>query len=194
MASFTHGTISKRTLFALLGTLRLFPAVAAITVITVEIIEVYMQKEVMHLALFAMFFLICNFQINLSRHTFVLKKEERISRLFILALFSLAAAFFELVDLGFDQVTQNLKSNPLLTAGYQSICIPGTAVGILAILLITYSIDRMLVNLRSTAYDHRTANLLNNNPMIRPPQTQKIPQSKPEKRYRPLRIKFSPQE
>lgn len=159
MTSFTHGTISKRTLFALLGTLRLFLAAAAITVIIVEIIEVYMQKEVMHLALFAMFFLICNFQINLSRHTSVLKIEERISRLFMLALFSLAAAFFELVDLGFDQVTKNLKSNPLLTAGYQSICILETAVGTLAILLITYSIDRMLVTLRSTAHDYRTVNL-----------------------------------
>ncbi|CAK24586.1 hypothetical protein [Synechococcus sp. CS-197] len=159
MTSFTHGTISKRSLFALLGVLRLFLAVAAITVITVEIIEVYMQKEVMHLALFAMFFLICNFQINLSRHTSVFKKEERISRLFILALFSLAAAFFELVDLGFDQLTKNLKSNPLLTTGYQSICVLETAVAILAILLITYSIDRMLVTLRSTAHDHRTVNL-----------------------------------
>lgn len=113
----------------------------------------------MHLALFAMFFLICNFQINLSRHTSALKNEERISRLFILALFSLTAAFFELIDLGFDQVTKNLKNNALLTTAYQSVCVLETAVGILAVILITYSIDRMLKTLRSTAHDYRTVNL-----------------------------------
>ncbi len=38
-----------------------------------------------------------------------MKSEERISRLFVLALFTLSAAFLELVDLGFDQITDNLN-------------------------------------------------------------------------------------
>ena len=159
MMSSIHRSISKRTLFTLLGILRLFLAAAASTIIIVEIIEVFLRKDVVHLALFAMFFLICNFQINLSRHTTVLKSEERISRLFMLALFSLTAAFLELVDLGFDQVNDNLKASPMLASAYQSICILETGVGIIAILLVTYSIDRMLVTLRSTAHDYRTIDL-----------------------------------
>ena len=159
MASFINGPLSKRALFALLGTLRLFVITAASIIIIVEIIEVFVQKDLMHLALFAVFFLICNFQINLSRHTAIMKSEERISRLFILALFSLSAAFFELVDLGFDQVTDKLQSNPLWAFGYQSVCVLEAAVGVMAILLMAYSIDRMLVSLRSTAQDYRKIDL-----------------------------------
>ena len=76
MASFINGPLSKRALFALLGTLRLFVITAASIIIVVEIIEVFVQKDLMHLALFAVFFLICNFQINLSRHTAIMKSEE----------------------------------------------------------------------------------------------------------------------
>ena len=154
-----HRSISKKTLFTLFGILRFFLVAAAISIVTVEIVEVFLKKDVIHLALFAMFFLICNFQINLSRHTTVLKSEERVSRLFILALFSLAAAFLELVDLGFDQVNDNLKASPALDSAYQGLCILEAGVGIVAILLITYSVDRMLVTLRSTAHDYRTIDL-----------------------------------
>lgn len=154
-----HKSIGKKALFTLLGILRFFLVAATISIISVEIVEVFLKKDVLHLALFAMFFLICNFQINLSRHTTVLKTEERVSRLFILALFSLAAAFLELVDLGFDQVNDNLKASPALASIYQSICILEAGVGIVAILLIAYSVDRMLVTLRSTAHDYRTIDL-----------------------------------
>jgi hypothetical protein len=88
-----------------------------------------------------------------------MKGEERISRLFVLALFALTAAFLELVDLGFDQITDNLKDNLALMNAYQIVCIFETACGIMAILLIAYSIDRMLVTLRSTAYDYRKISL-----------------------------------
>jgi hypothetical protein len=88
-----------------------------------------------------------------------MKSEERISRLFILALFTLSAAFLELVDLGFDQITDNLKYSTALMSGYQIVCIFETACGVMAVLLIAYSIDRMLVTLRSTAYDYRKISL-----------------------------------
>ncbi len=88
-----------------------------------------------------------------------MKSEEQISRLFVLALFALAAAFLELVDLGFDQITNNLKDNLALMSGYQVVCIFETTCGIMAILLIAYSIERMLVTLRSIAYNYRKISL-----------------------------------
>ena len=152
-------SFSKRALFTLISLLRLFLIAAALTIITTEILEIYQEKDLLHLSMFSIFFLLSNFQYNLSRHTAVMKSEERISRLFILALFTLSAAFLELVDLGFDQITDNLKYSTVLMSGYQIVCIFETACGVMAVLLIAYSIDRMLVTLRSTAYDYRKISL-----------------------------------
>ena len=152
-------SFSKRALFTLISLLRLFLIAAALTIITTEILEIYQEKDLLHLSMFSIFFLLSNFQVNLSRHTAVMKSEERISRLFVLALFTLSAAFLELVDLGFDQITDNLIYSTALMSGYQIVCIFETACGVMAVLLIAYSIDRMLVTLRSTAYDYRKISL-----------------------------------
>jgi hypothetical protein len=152
-------SFSKRALFTLISLLRLFLIAAALTIITTEILEIYQEKDLLHLSMFSIFFLLSNFQVNLSRHTAVMKSEERISRLFVLALFTLSAAFLELVDLGFDQITDNLRYSTALMSGYQIVCIFETACGVMAVLLIAYSIDRMLVTLRSTAYDYRKISL-----------------------------------
>jgi hypothetical protein len=152
-------SFSKRALFTLISLLRLFLIAAALTIITTEILEIYQEKDLLHLSMFSIFFLLSNFQVNLSRHTAVMKSEERISRLFVLALFTLSAAFLELVDLGFDQITDNLQYSTVLMSGYQIVCIFETACGVMAVLLIAYSIDRMLVTLRSTAYDYRKISL-----------------------------------
>ena len=152
-------SFSKRALFTLISLLRLFLIAAALTIITTEILEIYQEKDLLHLSMFSIFFLLSNFQVNLSRHTAVMKSEERISRLFVLALFTLSAAFLELVDLGFYQITDNLKYSTALMSGYQIVCIFETACGVMAVLLIAYSIDRMLVTLRSTAYDYRKISL-----------------------------------
>ena len=127
--------------------------------IAIELVEAFLQKDVLHLALFAMFFLISNFQINLSRHKEVMKSDERIGRLFVLALFSMSAAFLELVDLGFDQLANKLRNSESLLTCYKSICIFEAIVGILAILMVTYSLVRMLVSLRSIAGDYKTTSL-----------------------------------
>lgn len=127
--------------------------------IAIELVEAFLQKDVLHLALFAMFFLISNFQINLSRHKEVMKSDERIGRLFVLALFSMSAAFLELVDLGFDQLLNKLLNSESLLTCYKSICIFEAIVGISAILMVTYSLDRMLVSLRSIAGDYKTTSL-----------------------------------
>ena len=127
--------------------------------IAIELVEAFLQKDVLHLALFAMFFLISNFQINLSRHKEVMKSDERIGRLFVLALFSMSAAFLELVDLGFGQLLNKLLNSESLLTCYKSICIFEAIVGISAILMVTYSLDRMLVSLRSIAGDYKTTSL-----------------------------------
>ncbi len=152
-------SLSKRVLFTLISLLRFFLIAAALTIITTEILETYREKDILHLSMFSICFLLSSFQINLSRHTGVMKSEEQISRLFVLALFALAAAFLELVDLGFDQITNNLKDNLALMSGYQVVCIFETTCGIMAILLIAYSIERMLVTLRSIAYNYRKISL-----------------------------------
>ena len=155
MASMIHGSLSKKALISLLASLRIFLIAAASTVIVIELIEIYLQKDVLHLALFAMFFLICNFQINLSRHKEVMKSEERTGRLFVLALFSLSASFLELVDLGFDQLSKKLQGGAGLQHSYQTLCVIETIVGIVAIVMITYSLDRMLVSLRLIASEYK---------------------------------------
>ena len=152
-------TYSKKALFTLITLLRLFLIAAALTIVATEMLEIYQEKDLLHLSMFSIFFLLCNFQINLSRHTAVMKSEERISRLFVLALFTLSAAFLELVDLGFDQITDHLKYNSALASVYQIVCIFEAVCGAMAVLLIAYSIDRMLVTLRSTAYDYRKISL-----------------------------------
>ena len=88
-----------------------------------------------------------------------MKSEERIGRLFVLALFSLTAAFLELIDLGFDQLVSRISGNQALTAWYQSICILEVIFGILAIIALVYSLDRMLVALRSIAGDYKATTL-----------------------------------
>ena len=159
MNSALHASYSKKALFFLLAVLRFFLVAAALTMIAIEFAETYLQKDVLHLALFSMFFLICNFQINLSRHKDVMKSEDRIGRLFILALFSLSAAFLELVDLGFDQLLSRFRGNVDLISWYQSICVFEVIFGIIAICMLTYSLDRMLVSLRSIASDYKTTSL-----------------------------------
>ena len=159
MSSMVHASLSKKALFQLLVVLRFFLVAAAVTMIAIELIEAFLQKDVLHLALFAMFFLISNFQINLSRHKEVMKSDERIGRLFVLALFSMSAAFLELVDLGFDQLASKLQNSAALVTCYKSICVFEAVVGIAAILMVTYSLDRMLVSLRSIAGDYKTTSL-----------------------------------
>ena len=66
----------------------------------------------------------------------MLKSDERIGRLFVLSLFSMSAAFLELVDLGFDQLASKLQNSAGLVAYYKSICVFEAVVGIAAILMV----------------------------------------------------------
>ena len=106
----------------------------------IELTEAYMQKDILHLSYFSIFFLICSFQVNLSRHKDVMKSDEIVGRLFVLALFSLTAAFLELVDLGFDQLVNRIRGNQELISWHQSICILEVIFGIIVILILVYSL------------------------------------------------------
>ena len=150
---------SKKVLFGLLTVLRFFLAAAALTLISIELREAYLLKSILHLALFSIFFLICSFQIALSRHKDIMKSRQRVGRFFVLALFSMTAAFLELVDLGFDQLVNRMRGVQVFLPWYQSICILESIFGIMAIIILTYSLDRMLVSLRSIAAEYNAISL-----------------------------------
>lgn len=112
--------------------------------ILIEQHEAYLFKDILHLALFSIFYLICSLQIAISRHKDIMKSKERSGLYFILALFSMTAAFLELVDLGFDQLVDRLRGVQAVLPWYQGICILESIFGIIAIMMIAYSLDRML--------------------------------------------------
>ena len=88
-----------------------------------------------------------------------MKSDERIGRLFVLALFSMSAVFIERCDLGFDQLAYKLLNSESLLTCYKSIYVFEAIVRILAILMITYSLDRMLVFLRSIVGYYKSSSL-----------------------------------
>ena len=150
---------SKKALFVLLVVLRFFIIAAAISMIAIELREAYLFRDILHLALFSIFFLICSLQIAIGRHKVIMKSQERSGRYFMLALFSMTAAFLELVDLGFDQLLDRLRGIQAFLPWYQSICILESIFGIIAIMMIAYSLDRMLVSLRSIALEYKAISL-----------------------------------
>ena len=150
---------AKKALFSSLILLRFFIFAAALTMILIELREAYLFKNILHLALFSIFFLICSLQIAISRHKDIMKSKERSGRYFILALFSMTAAFLELVDLGFDQLVDRLSGVQAFLPWYQGICILESIFGIIAIMMIAYSLDRMLTSLRSIALELKAISL-----------------------------------
>ena len=150
---------SKKILYSLLFVLRIFIFIAAVTMVVIEIREAYLFKDILHLALFSISFLVCSLQIAISRHKVVMKSQERARRFFMMALFSMTAAFLELVDLGFDQMVDRLSGVQAFLPWYQSICILESIFGITAIMMLAYSLDRMLVSLRSIAIEYKAIGL-----------------------------------
>ena len=105
--------------------------------------------------MFSMFFLLANFQVNIGRHKEVIKDVERAESLFVLSMFALAAALLELVDLGFDQLIGGIDSVSVITG----INLVEAMLGVCAVLLTYYSVDRFLVALRSISADFRSVRL-----------------------------------
>ncbi len=67
---------SKKILYNLLFVLRIFIFMVAVTMVVIEIREAYLFKDILHLALFSISFLVCSLQIAISRHKVVMKSQE----------------------------------------------------------------------------------------------------------------------
>ena len=125
---------------------------ALIAYTVVEYVEFNSQKEVLHLTLFSMFFLVSNFLVNIGRHKAVLGEDEKAQSLFFLAMFAMAAAMFELVDLGLDQVLKVINATSMQIL-HIFIAVFESLTGMIAVIMIYYSLDRLLVFLRSLTVD-----------------------------------------
>ena len=132
--------------------LRCMLLLALISYAAVEYVEFNTQKEVLHLTLFSMFFLVSNFLVNIGRHKAVVGEDERAQSLFFLAMFAMAAAMFELVDLGLDQALKAINATSM-QALHVSIAIIESLIGMVAVFMIYFALDRLLVFLRSLMVD-----------------------------------------
>lgn len=122
--------------------------IALFAYIAAEFVQLKLQKEILHLTLFSMFLLVSNYLVNIGKYDAVLAGEERAQSLFFLAMFALAAAMFELVDLGLDQVLKVIDTTSTQVLR-MSILTAEALIGIAAILMIYFVLDRLLVFLRS---------------------------------------------
>ena len=146
----TQGTPNlrtKRILVYTLTALRTMLILALISYAIVEFVEFNSQKEVLHLTLFSMFFLVSNYLINIGKHKAVLGDDERAQSLFFLAMFAIAATMFELIDLGLDQVLKAISTTSMQTL-HTSIAIVESLIGMVAVLMIYFALERLLFFLR----------------------------------------------
>ncbi len=125
---------------------------ALIAYTVVEYVEFNSQKEVLHLTLFSMFFLVSNFLVNIGRHKAVLGEDEKAQSLFFLAMFAMAAAMFELVDLGLDQVLKAINATSMQIL-HIFIAVFESLTGMIAVIMIYFALDRLLVFLRALTVD-----------------------------------------
>jgi len=73
--------------------------------------------------------------------------------------YSKKALFVLLVDLGFVQLLDRLRGIQAFLLWYQSICILESIFGIIAIMMIAYSLDRMLVSPRTIVLEYKAISL-----------------------------------
>ena len=144
----------KRILWGTLTLLRVLLAISVVAYIAVEYIEFNSNKEVLHLTLFSMFFLLSNLLINVGRHKAVIQSDESAQSLFWMAIFALSASMLELVDLALDQVLEQL-ADPSMVVYYNVVSIIESLIGLVAVLMVYFSIDRFLVFLRTISFELR---------------------------------------
>ena len=144
----------KKILWGMLALLRVLLALSVVAYIAVEYIEFNSNKEVLHLTLFSMFFLLSNFLINVGRHKAAIQSDEHAQSLFWMAMFALCAAMLELVDLALDQVLAAL-ADPSLVVYFNAVSVVESLIGLCAVLMVYFSIDRFLVFVRSISFELR---------------------------------------
>ena len=144
----------KKVLWGTLAALRVLLAMSVVAYVAVEYIEFNTNKEVLHLTLFSMFFLLSNFLINVGRHKAAIQSDEHAQSLFWMAMFALSAAMLELVDLALDQVLQAL-TDPSMVVYFNTVSLTESLIGLFAVLMVYFSVDRFLVILRSISFELR---------------------------------------
>ena len=160
----------KKILWGTLIVLRVLLFMAVLAYIAVEYIEFDFNKEVLHLTLFSMFFLLSNFLINVGRHKAAIQNDEHAQSLFWMAMFALSAAMLELVDLALDQVLAAIADDPSMVVYSNALGVVEFLIGIFSVLMACFSIDRLLVFLRSISFELRYIGL----------QAKKIPRPEDE--------------
>ena len=144
----------KKILWGTLAVLRVLLALSVVAYVAVEVIEFNSNKEVLHLTLFSMFFLLSNFLINVGRHKAAIQSDEHAQSLFWMAMFALSAAMLELVDLALDQVLSAL-ADPSMLVYFNAVSVIESLIGFCAVLMVYFSIDRFLVFVRSISFELR---------------------------------------
>ena len=144
----------KRILWGTLSVLRVLVAISVVAYVAVEFVEFNSNKEFLRLTLFSMFFLLSNFLINVGRHKAAIQSDEHAQSLFWMAMFALCAAMLELVDLALDQVLEAM-TDPSMFVYFKIVQVVESSLGLFAVLMVYFSIDRFLVFIRSISFELR---------------------------------------
>ena len=120
--------------------------------IAIELAEVYLQKDVHHLALSAIFFLLANLQIGISRLLISMKDEEMSRQFFYISIFMICAAIIEIIDLGIDRVLLGLADSGYIFV-YKSVSVAEFFLGSMSTILAGYSLDRFFVLIKIKSRD-----------------------------------------
>jgi hypothetical protein len=145
-------SIFKDLLASILVVLRWLLWVAIGANIAIEIAEVYLQKDVYHLAISAIFFLLANMQIGISRLLISMDDEEMSRRFFYLSIVMLCAAVIAVFDMGIDRILAEMASSQFVFS-YKLLSIAEFFLGSISTLLAGYSLDRFFVLIRRKVVD-----------------------------------------
>ena len=141
----------NRALIIILTVLRWLLWIAICINVTIEGIELFLSKDVSHLAMSAIFFLLANVQIGLSRLLISMDDSELAKRFLFISFFMISAAIIEIVDLGLDRAVTQLSASPFNTA-FITVSVVEFISGVAATLLAGYSLDRMFILMRKKAW------------------------------------------
>ena len=138
LPNYTNKFINGGLLAAILNVLRCLLWVAIAANIVIEVAEVYLQKDVYHLALSAIFFLFAKMQIGISELLLSMNDERAAKRLFYYSMFMMCAAIIEILDLGIDRVLTSMEHG----YAFKFVSIIEFLLGSLSTILAGYSLDR----------------------------------------------------
>ena len=104
----------------LFGILKIFAFIAAIAYIAIQTLEIFARREVLHLTIFTLMFLIASFQLSISTYFQDIGSNEHAYRLFGASIIMFCGGFFELVDVAIDHALSDINKynyNLLISIG-----------------------------------------------------------------------------